>query len=232
MQRIIFLLAAAIFTLQSLVLSGNAFAESKKIVKWVDSKGVTQYGDKLPAQEAGRNNSEMNSQGMVLKQNNAANKQNEAVDQQKLEKERKDKILLASYTNAEEIDLARDRNLQMDLASMQALNQQKTTVTNRTARNNKTAESFKARKKPIPPYLAEELKLAETESTHIDKQLAQRKLSMEATKARYAEEKARFIALKQPNLATPATVLEPAPAAITNAENTKAAAAASTTKPK
>ena len=48
----------------------TAFADGKKIVKWVDSKGVTHYGDKLPAQEAGRKNAEMNAQGMVLKQNN------------------------------------------------------------------------------------------------------------------------------------------------------------------
>jgi hypothetical protein len=187
-----------LFLICLLATSNTAIAESKKIVKWVDSKGVTQYGDKLPAQEAGRNSSEMNSQGRVLKQINAANKKNEALDQEKLEKERKDKILLASYTNAEEIDLARDRNLQMDQAAVQALAQQKISTANRATRNNKTAEGFKARKKPLPPYLSEELKLSKLESASIDKQLVQRKFSMEATKARYAEEKARFIALKQP----------------------------------
>jgi Domain of unknown function (DUF4124) len=179
MQRIIFLLAAAVFT-----LSGNAFADGKKIVKWVDNNGVTHYGDKLPAQEAGLNNAPVNKADVA--------------DQQKLELERKDKILLASYTKAEEIDLARDRNLQMDLATVQSLEQQKLSAANRTARNNKTADSFKARQKPVPPYLVEELKLSKLESASIDKQLANRKLAMEATKARYAEEKTRFIALKQP----------------------------------
>jgi hypothetical protein len=193
MQRVIFLLAATVFA-----LSGNAFADSKKIVKWVDNKGVTHYGDKLPAQEAGRKNAEMNAQGMVLKQNNVPVDKANVGDQQKLELERKDKILLASYTKAEEIDLARDRNLQMDLAAVQSLEQQKLSAGNRTAHNNKTAEGFKARQKPVPPYLVEELKLSKLESASIDKQLANRKLVMEATKERYAEEKARFIALKQP----------------------------------
>jgi hypothetical protein len=193
MQRIIFLLAAAVFT-----LSGNAFADGKKIVKWVDSKGVTHYGDKLPAQEAGRKNAEMNAQGMVLKQNNLPATKADAADQMKVESERKDKILLASYTKAEEIDLARDRNLQMDLAAVQSLEQQKISAEARTARNSKTAEGFKARQKPVPPYLVEELKLSKSESAGIDKQLTQRKLAMEATKKRYAEEKSRFIALKQP----------------------------------
>ena len=123
-------------------------------------------------------------------------KKNEVIDQQKLEQARKEKILLASYTNPEEIDLARDRNLQLDQAALQALTQQKMNVTTRITRNNKTAQGFQSRKKPIPPYLSEDLKLSKTESANIDKQLAQRKLSMEATRKHYAEEKARFIALK------------------------------------
>ena len=179
-------------------MSNTAVADSKKIVKWVDSKGVTQYGDKLPASDAGRNNAEMNTQGMVVKKNIAADKSNDLQNQQKLEQERKDKILLASYTKAEEIDLAKERNLELDKAALQSLNQQKINVANRTARNNKLAESLKARKKPLPAYLSDELKLSKTEITNIDKQIAQRKLSMAATSARYAEEKSRFIALKQP----------------------------------
>jgi Domain of unknown function (DUF4124) len=188
-----------VFLVSALAMSSIASAESKKIVKWVDSKGVTQYGDKLPASEAGRNNSEMNRQGMTVKKNVTLDKSNEAVDQQKLVQERKDKILLASYTKADEIDLARERNLQMDLAAVQALNQQKINISNRTTRNNKTAEGFLARKKPIPAYLSDELRLAKLESSRIDKQLVQRKLSMEATRKHYEEEKARFIALKYPD---------------------------------
>ena len=189
---------AFIFLLSMLAISNFAAAEGKKIVKWIDSKGVTQYGDKLPASDAGRNTTEMNTQGMAVKKNVAADKSNELQDQQKLEQERKDKILLASYTKAEEIDLAKERNLQLDKAALQALTQQKINVTNRTARNNKLVEGFKTRKKPMPAYLSDELKLSKTEIANIDKQLAQRRLSMAATNARYTEEKLRFIALKQP----------------------------------
>lgn len=183
-----------------------AVAEGKKIVKWVDNKGVTQYGDKLPASEAGRNNAEMNAQGMVVKKNVATNNSNELQDQQKLDQERKDKILLASYTNAEEIDLAKERNLELDKAALQALSQQKINITNRTARNNKLADGFKAQKKPLPAYLIDELKLSKTEIANIDKQIVQRKSNMAATSARYTEEKLRFMALKQPEMqVTPQT---------------------------
>lgn len=202
MQKIFIIIFVCIFCFSSFALAAGkeaaaSNASSKKIVKWVDSKGVTQYGDKLPAHEAGRNNAEMNNQGMILKRNIKVNHQTEIVDQQKLEQERKDKVLLASYTNAEEIDLARDRNLQMDQAAVQALSQQKISTTNRIARNNKTAQGFIARKKPIPAYLSEELRLSKLEAASIDKQLAQRKLNMKAKNARYAQAKARFITLKQ-----------------------------------
>jgi hypothetical protein len=217
-----------IFLVSALAMSNIAVAEGKKIVKWVDSKGVTQYGDKLPASESGRNNSEMNTQGMTLKKNTAADKSNEVLDQQKLEQERKDKILLASYTNVEEIDLARERNLQMDKANIQALTQQKVNVTSRSARNTKTADGFKARKKPVPAYLSDELKLSKIEIANIDKQLAQRKLSMEATRMRYSEEKTRFTALKQPTLAgtaaSPAASIDAASSpAVKETSNTNAA---------
>ncbi len=178
--------------------AGASSGGGKRIVKWVDNQGVTHYGDKLPAQEAGRNNSEMNTQGVVVKRNVKTDAAAEQDDQAKLAAQRKDNILLASYTKADEIDLARDRNLQMDLAALQALTVQKENVLARAARNQKTADSIQKRKKPIPPYLTDELKLAKTESAKLDKQIAGRKQSMEETRKRFADEKARFIALKQP----------------------------------
>ncbi len=65
-----------IFSLMALpcIAAPESKNEGKKIVKWVDSKGVTQYGDKLPASEAGRSNAEMNTQGMVIKRNVITNK--------------------------------------------------------------------------------------------------------------------------------------------------------------
>ena len=100
------------------------------------------------------------------------------------------------------------------------------------ARNHKLAENLKARNKPLPAYLSDELKLSKTEITNIDKQLAQRKLSMAATNTRYTEEKARFIALKQ---STPqVNTGEPARPAVNDANNAVKAnnmAATLTTQP-
>ncbi len=174
-------------------------ASAGTIVKWVDSKGVTHYGDKLPAQEAGRNSSEINGHGIVVKRNVQADAKTDTQDQDRLAAQRKDNILLASYTKADEIDLARDRNLQMDQASLQALASQKEGVLGRTARNQKLADGFRQKNKPVPAYLTDELKLSQTETNRLDKQIAERKESMEATRKHFADEKARFIELKQTN---------------------------------
>ncbi len=56
---------------------------------------------------------------------------------------------------------------------------------------------LKARKKPVPAHLIDELKLSKSEIAKIDKLMTQRKSNMTATNARYTEEKTRFIALKQ-----------------------------------
>ncbi len=235
MQKISLMIIFSLLTISN-IAAAESKNEGKKIVKWVDSKGVTQYGDKLPASEAGRNNAEMNTQGMVVKKNVSMNKSANLQDQQKLSQDRKDKILLASYTNAEEIDLAKERNLQLDKAAVQALTQQKSSVIHRTASNNKQADGFKARKKPVPAYLIDELKLSKIEIANIDKQLAQRKLSIATTNARYTEEKIRFVALKQPTLQASPQVNDgapPSPAKNEAASNSKAnnMAATVTTQP-
>ncbi len=201
LQKITFIL---LLSIDLSLLSFAAIADVNTIVKWVDSNGVTHYGDKLPSQEAGRNNIEMRNNGVVIKQNIRADKKTEILDQQKeedkLAQERADKVLLASYTKPEEIDLACERNLQMDYAALQSLSQNKQNAVNRMTLNKKMAQGFQAKDKPLPAKLSEELKQSQLELASINKQIAQRKQNVDATRKRYTEEKNRFIALKHSDI--------------------------------
>lgn len=198
-----------------LIASASLFlntAYAGKIVKWVDNNGVTQYGDTLPPEYADRKNSEINERGLVIKQNNVQKvPSSEAKTQLDAEQLRKDKILLASYSIANEIDLARDRSLEMDKAALTSLTAQKENITARVARNNQTVDSFKKRNKPLPVKLENEFKDAVAQSARIDKQMADRKLAMEVTKKNYAADKERFIALKQAagRIVTPTSEIAP-----------------------
>ena len=184
--------------ISTLLLSIQPALADTKIVKWVDGKGVTHYGDRPPSFEESKSNVEMNKQGVVTKKNAVVSPKDSALDIQLQEQQRKDKILLDSYTNATEIDLARDRSLEMDKAALTSLASQKENVSARIIRNKQTAESFKARKKPLPINLDNEFKDAAAQSGRIDKQITERKLAMEQTRKNYAEDKTRYLMLKQP----------------------------------
>ena len=189
-----------------------AYADAK-IVKWVDSKGVTHYGDRPPSFEESKSNVEMNKQGMVTKKNSVASPKNTEQDLQQQQQARKDKILLESYTNANEIDLARDRNLEMSKAALTSLASQKDSILIRIARNKKTVEGLKKRNKALPANLDTEHKSAMAQSGRIDKQVTEHKLAMAQTRKNYAEDKARYLMLKQPTVAenaAPAAEVAPA----------------------
>ena len=184
--------------ISTLLLSAQPALADTKIVKWVDGKGVTHYGDKPPSFEESKSNVEMNKQGVVTKKNAIVSPKDSALDIQQQQQQRKDKILLDSYTNAIEIDLARDRSLEMDKAALTSLASQKENVSARITRNKQTAESFKTRKKPLPASLDNEFKDAAAQSSRIDKQIVERKLAMEQTRKNYTEDKTRYLILKQP----------------------------------
>ena len=183
--------------LNVLVASGTISADTK-ILKWVDKQGVTHYGDRPPSFEESKSNVEMNKRGQVVKKNDYTVKKINNQDLQQGNQDRKDKILLASYTSASEIDLARDRSLEMNKAALTSLASQKENLAARIARNNATADGFKKRNKPLPANLDKEFKDAIASANILDKQMAARKLEMEQTNQNYTQDKARYLVLKQP----------------------------------
>lgn len=192
----------------------NAQADNpSRIVKWKDEKGVTHYGDKIPPQYVNRENSVINKQGVTVKHNRPVDLQDQAQDLAKLEQDKKDKALLGAFTNAEEIDLARDRNIQLDLIALENLNQDKTHSQKQLTENRKQADSFMKRKQPIPADLNAELLANKEEITKIDQRINERKRIIENTRKRFEEDKKRYLELKNPGTtAMPAS--QSAPTAI------------------
>lgn len=195
------------FCAQSMCLSGAVFlflasacvnAEGGKILKWKDEKGVTHYGDRIPPQYANRENTSINPQGIVVKQNKPITNQNQAVDIAKLEQDKKDKALLGAFSNESEIDLARDRNLQLDLVSLENLQQDKNNVQKRLADNKKSVDALTKQKKKIPPDLSADIANNQMVNAKLDQQIGERKLVIENTRQRFEQDKQRYIALKNP----------------------------------
>jgi hypothetical protein len=187
-----------LITLGLIMAVSGAHAEAKRIKKWVDGDGVTHYGDVLPPSYAGEQTTEMNSQGIKVKRKPpSANPNDKQTGKKELtEQERRDKALLNSFTTAKEIDLARDRNLQMDQAAVQSLQQRLTAAEQRLQKTNTTITEFSKNKKPVPADLAQEQKTQQTEISNIKGQIEQKQASMDATRTRFDNDKQRFMELK------------------------------------
>lgn len=190
-----------------LALMQYVYAESSKIVKWKDDKGVTHYGDSVPVQYANRESSVISKQGITVKYNKPISQQDKELDLAKLEQNKKDKALLSAFTNESEIDLARDRNLQLDKVTIEGLELQKTTSQKRLADNQKYASDFTKRKKEIPSDLSAEIKASQAEIAKQDQKISERKAAMENTRRRFEDDKKRFVALKNPTDSTAAESL-------------------------
>ena len=180
--------------LMSTHFSVAADGSSKKIIKWVDEKGVTHYGDVQPT-EYNNKNSVLNSRGMVIQDHDPKN-QIVASTPEQLEQERRDKALLASYTTQEELDLALERHLQMDEITTQGLQVRKASAQKQLEANKKLADGFVARKKEVPADLTQDIQSNQAEISHIDMQIKQQKDNSDASKKRFAADKQRFIELK------------------------------------
>lgn len=184
-----------------LVLSSGAHAT---MYKWVDTKGKVHYGDTIPPEYANQGNAQLNNSGEVVKRVDAAltpaqiQARDEAAAKAKKEKaaaveqQRRDKALLATYTEVEEIDLSLQRNLgQLDVQAKSNELRIKS-VKDRWDGLMKQRAGFLQRQRPVPPDLLSDIKSAGDEIAHLRDNLAALDKEKAAMRARYAADKARF----------------------------------------
>ena len=185
-----------LFIFATIAFAPPVFADGGRIVKWKDDKGVTHYGDKIPTQYSNGENTVINKQGITVKRNKPVSYQDQAVEAHKVEQDKKDRALLSAFTSEDEIDLARDRNLQLDQLTLEGLELQKVNSKKRLTDMQKYAAGFKKSQKPMPADLAKDIAINEAELAKIDKQIVERKAMMDATRKRFDDDKQRYIALK------------------------------------
>lgn len=226
---------ASITVLLILTSTVHAAGESKpsgKILKWVDEKGVTHYGDTIPPQYSGKSNITISPQGIPHADTKLKPAENGSSKES--EQSRRDRTLQSVYSSEQEIDLARDRNLQMDEAMLEGLEQRKLGAAARLQSLRQNESSIKTRNKAVPDELKKDIKDANLELGKIDEQIVERKQHMDTTRQRFENDKRRFTELKngteasteiaKPDLAKPETAKNPAPPA------SQAAPASSTPK--
>lgn len=170
--------------------------QASNIVKWKDDKGVTHYADTIAAEDANRESALISKQGIIVKRNKPANPQATTLYLEKLEQDKKDRALLSTFTNANEIDLALERNLQLDQVVLENLLRDQANSEQRLAASQKTLLQFTKNKKPVPSDLPLEIANNQTELTQLELRINARKNNIALLRLRFAHDKERYISLK------------------------------------
>lgn len=180
-----------------------------KMYKWVDEHGKTHYGNAIPPQYAQQGSAELDKKGAVVKKTDAALTpeqrkareeelaQKKEEEKEKLEQKRRDKALLNTYTTEKEIDLVRDRNLQQGELQLQSMELRAKQIQPRLDQARKRAEDLVARKKPLPPDLQQDIEETGKEMQRLQEMTRQKRMEMDAIRARFEDDKKRFRELRQ-----------------------------------
>ncbi len=210
-------LAAALFTAPPAALA-------QKIVCWKDAAGkVIGCGDRVPP-EFQKNESKRLDSGGITRQTTvsaeeAARQKAEAdkkavlkleEDRRTAEQRRQDTALVNTYTAASEIDVRRDRELQVVDLQIQQLNAAVKGAVDAHATQKSRYENFEKRGK-VPDNVKDDLKQAAEEEARVKGRITEKEKDKERIATSYAQQKARFVELKGAPPAAPVTAT-PAPA--------------------
>jgi hypothetical protein len=202
------------------LMQPSAYAAQGKIVCWKDAAGkVIGCGDKVPPEYQNSGTRELDSRGITrgtTESTEEANKRRQkeqesahvkAEDQRKsVDQKRQDKALLESYSNEKEIDLKRDRDLQMIDLQIEQLSMSLKNATQRYTDTKARVDAGEKSNKPPTPQMKEELAKATADRARLEKSVEAKNQEKEALRNRYAEQRARYMELRNnPTPAEPAS---------------------------
>ena len=201
------LLAALILGISFTLGISFSLPAAAKLYKWVDENGTTHYGETIPPEYAGKDRAELNKAGRVIKKQDVltpeelraerSNKEQEEArklseEKAALERKRRDKALIDTYSNVNEIDLARKRNLQQIELRINGINANLKMASDNLLGLQKEAEAYTSANKKIPASLQEDLQEAQTRLDKLQKDLEKPQTEKAAMEARYDADKARY----------------------------------------
>jgi hypothetical protein len=212
--------------LLALVLLSAATAASAQstLFRCVDEKGVTHYGETMPAACAKKDVTELSKQGRTLRKLDApltpeqqkakveAEAKQRENDKKVAQQKQKDLALLGTYGAEREIDMIRDKDvLQFDqrkrfldarIADVEArlekvTNQMEFYIAGRRKpAKEKDAKEAKSPEREVPAQLQADFDRVTNDRTNLQQEIARLEVDRRAVVARYETEKDRFRRLK------------------------------------
>jgi hypothetical protein len=192
-----------------LALPGFAGAQSK-IVCWKDKSGkVIGCGDKVPPEFQSSATKELDSRGVTRRTTESAEDANQRRQREqetaraKIEEDRRmvgqrrqDTALVETYSNEREIDLKRDRDLQVLDGHLEQLTVAQKSATQRYNETRSRAETVEKNNKPLSPALKDELARTAADKQRIDRAIEAKQKEKEELRERFAGYKKRYNELR------------------------------------
>jgi chromosome segregation ATPase len=204
-------LRVALGTLAALgLLAGPGIASAQKIVCWKDNNGkVIGCGDKVPPEFQSNATKELDKRGVTRGTTESAEEasQRRSREQEaartKVEEERKavdqkrqDSALLATFSSEKEIDLKRDRDLQVLDGHLEQLGGALKRVTQRYDETRARVDAVEKNKKPVSPQLKGEFDRATADKQRIEQAIEAKQKEKQELRERFAADRKRYTELK------------------------------------
>jgi len=215
-------LIAFIFAVGSFQAHGQTPGGGGKIVCWKDKTGKTiGCGDKVPPEYQDNATKELNKRGVTVNSSDPAltpeqkkalqadAERKAAANQVAAEQKRRDKALMDTFTTVKEIDLKRNRDIQLIESNIEAQQTNLKNANDRQADARNRIEQYKKENKPVPVPIQDEYDRADASKVKIQAQIAQKKKEIIDLNQQYDDMKKRFVELTNP---APAAAATPAPA--------------------
>jgi len=197
-----------LFALLSAALVAVAPA-SAATYRWVDHNGKVQYSDVMPPSQAGQGHAELDKSGRVVKevkrtrmtpeeiaQQREAQVRQEELKRKHMEQQRRDKALLSTYTSVKEIELARDRAIELESLNIRGLQTRMDSAAQKLAEANAKLTIARNAGQVEPASFKQMRNEAQRELANISESMNQRTRAIENIHKRFEEDEKRFLELK------------------------------------
>ncbi|HFD80600.1 MAG TPA: DUF4124 domain-containing protein [Gammaproteobacteria bacterium] len=183
-------------------------AQAGKLYKWVDENGQVRYGDQIPARYARNRNETLNDHGVVLETRAAAKTPEQIAEEQRLERLRKeeerkrreqahkDRILLDTFTNEDEMIMTRDGKIEAIEAIIRVTKGRIGKIKQRLSSQRRRAASLERSGKPVPETLKQQIAESRQQIRHNIQYIKNRRIEQQAIRDKFEADIKRFRELK------------------------------------
>ena len=198
---------ASLIVVTSTLLTLSSYSTAR-IKCWVNSDGVRECGEKVPPEYAQKGHKEMSKHGVTVDESERAKTKEELEeekrlaaiqaekDKQQAEKDKQDQILLATYSNTDDIQLTSDGKIAAIESDIKLADKRNEKIQADLDKRTATAAAEELAGKQPSEDLLKDISSLQRQINNNDKFIADKRAEQEEIKKEYAAKIARFKELK------------------------------------